>query len=35
MIIKYDYSGYRVLVTGGTSGIGLSARACIMKLGRM
>ena len=25
MIIKYDYSGYRVLVTGGTSGIGLSA----------
>ncbi|NCG11597.1 MAG: short-chain dehydrogenase [Rhizobiales bacterium TMED249] len=25
MTIKYDFSGYRVLVTGGTSGIGLSA----------
>ena len=25
MTIKYEFSGYRVLVTGGTSGIGLSA----------
>jgi NAD(P)-dependent dehydrogenase (short-subunit alcohol dehydrogenase family) len=25
MTIKYDFSGYRVLVTGGSSGIGLSA----------